>query len=428
LSGSKGAFTENLSGPDRDSNEQFVGDYKRSIFSGAVPEISTCPSNPFAADRRRIRPHDGNLLPHAPPNPSTRKARNQESLMTTWNLLATLSLCLAQLAGGNANAEPGDDYRLSGPAVHGNLAIYFVHGKSRGGPIPLTLAEALANKTIEVREIGQVNEVQDENTGGEEIFIQAGDIVKGGQQDRVLSVSILLKPHSGPLAIASFCVEQGRWSARGGEDMAKFSSANASLPSRAAKIEMAGKALPQIDGADAQTVGQRQREIWKSVSEIQGKLTSNLGAPVAAARSRTSLQLALENGGLERAQAAYLEALQPLGEKDDDIVGYVFAVNGKLNSADIYPSNGLFRKMWPKLLRASATEALSERDGAAEPAPPAAEASGFLASPRVAPGVEKNVGSAASIEMRESAKTLFMEAKPAAAPASAWVHRNYLAK
>jgi hypothetical protein len=349
--------------------------------------------------------------------------------MTTWNLLAAFSLCLAQLAGSGAHAETGDDYRLSGPAVHGNLAIYFVHGKSRGGPVPLTLAEALAKKTIEVREIGQVNELQVENTGSEEIFIQSGDIVKGGQQDRVLSVSLLLKPHSGPLAIASFCVEQGRWSARGGEDVAKFSSANASLPSRTAKIELAGGALPQTNGADTASVGKRQREIWKSVTEIQGKLSSNLGAPVAAAPSRTSLQLALENGGLERAQADYVKALQPPGEKDNDIVGYIFAVNGKLNSADIYPSNGLFRKMWPKLLRASATEALAERNGsAAEPAPPIAEASGFLASPSAAPGVAKNVGSGGSVEMRESAKTLFMEAKPAAAPASAWVHRNYLAK
>jgi hypothetical protein len=348
--------------------------------------------------------------------------------MSTWNLAAALWLCLAQLAGGSANAESGDDYRLSGPAVHGNLAIYFVHGKSRGGPIPLTLQEALAKKTIEVREIGQVNELQVENTGGEEIFIQAGDIVKGGQQDRVLSVSLMLKPHSGPLKIASFCVEQGRWSARGGEDVAKFSSANASLPSRAAKIEMAGTALPQIDGADAATVGQRQREIWKSVTEIQGKLTSNLGAPVAAPPSRTSLQLALENGGLERAQAEYVKALQPLGEKEADIVGYVFAVNGKINSADIYPSNGLFRKMWPKLLRASATEALGERNGSAEPAPPVAAASSFLASPSDARSVEKSAGTDGRIELRESAKTLFMEAKPAAAPASAWVHRNYLAK
>jgi len=349
--------------------------------------------------------------------------------MTTWNLLAAaLTLCLAQIVGASAHAETGDDYRLSGPAVHGNLAIYFVHGKSRGGPVPLTLAEALAKKTIAVREIGQVNELQIENTGGEEIFIQAGDIVKGGQQDRVLSVSLVLKPHSGPLKIASFCVEQGRWSARGGEDVKQFSSANASLPSRVAKIEMAGPAVPQIDGADAQTISKRQLGIWKSVADIQGKLTSNLGAPVAAAPSRTSLQLALENGGLERAQADYVKALQPLGEKDDDILGYVFAVNGKINSADIYPSNGLFRKMWPKLLRASATEALGERNGAAEPAPPVEAATGFLASPGDAPSVEKKAGTEGRIEMRESAKTLFMEAKPAAAPASAWVHRNYLAK
>jgi hypothetical protein len=351
--------------------------------------------------------------------------------MTTWNLLAAaLSLCLAQLAGSHAKAETGDDYRLSDPAVHGNLAIYFVHGKSRPGPVPLTLAEALAKKTIEVREIGQVNELQIENIGGEEIFIQAGDIVKGGQQDRVLSVSLVLKPHSGPLPIASFCVEQGRWSARGVEDVAKFSSANASLPSRTAKIEMAGAASPQIGGMDVPSVSTRQREIWKSVADIQGKLTSNLGAPVAAPPSRSSLQLALENGGLERAQSDYVKALQPLGEKDDDIVGYVFAVNGKLNSADIYPSNGLFRKMWPKLLRASATEALTERNGSAQqpPAPPVAEATSFLTSPSEARSSEKSVGAEGRVEMRESAKTLFMEAKPASAPASAWVHRNYLAK
>jgi hypothetical protein len=348
--------------------------------------------------------------------------------MTTWNLLAAaLSLCMAPFAGGGAHAETSDDYRLSGPAVHGNLAIYFVHGQSRTGPIPLTLAEALAKKTIEVREIGEVNELQVENKGAEEIFIQAGDIVKGGQQDRVLSVSLVLKPHSGPLKIASFCVEQGRWSARGLEDVAKFSSANAALPSRAAKVEMAG-VPPKTAGADAATVSTRQREIWKKVTEIQGKLSSSLGAPVAAAPSRTSLQLALETGGLERAQAEYLKELQPLGEKDADIVGYVFAVNGKINSADIYPSNGLFRKMWPKLLRASVTEALGERDGTAEPAPPVADANSFLASPADARTVEKDAGSGGHIEMRDSAKMLFMEAKPAAAPASAWVHRNYLAK
>ena len=349
--------------------------------------------------------------------------------MTQWNLLAAaVSLCLTPLVGGAAQAETVDSYRLSGPVVHGNLAIYFVHGESRSGPVPLTLAEALDKKTVEVREIGQVNELTIENKGNEEIFIQAGDIVKGGQQDRVLAVSLLLKPHSGALSITSFCVEQGRWSARGSEAVDKFSSANAALPSRSAKLDLAGAPASTAAAPEGASVGKRQQEIWKTVSEIQGKLTSNLSAPVAAPRSRTSLQLALENGGLERAQADYVQALQPLGEKDDDIVGYVFAINGKINSADIYPSNGLFRKMWPKLLRASVTEALGERDLPTAPPPPVATATSFLSTPVDAKTVEKGATAQGRLEMRDSATALFTQAKPAAAADGAWVHRNYLAK
>ena len=79
-------------------------------------------------------------------------------------------------------------------------------------------------------------------------------------------------------------------------------------------------------------------------------------------------------------------------------------------------------------MRASATEAMGERNGTAEPAPPVADATSFLATPKDAPSVEKSAGPGGRVEMRESAKMLYMEAKPAAAPASAWVHRNYLAK
>jgi hypothetical protein len=347
--------------------------------------------------------------------------------MSKWRLL-TLALSLALTASTAARAEPdaGDAYRVTGPAVHANLAIYFVHGQSRSGPVPLTLQEALGRKSIEIREVGHVNDVEIENTGNDEIFIQSGDIVKGGKQDRVLSVSLVLQPHSGPVSIASFCVEQGRWSARSGEDVAKFSSAASALPSRAAKIEMARSALPPARRPDAD-ISQRQQQIWKSVAEIKEKLSSNLGAPVAAPQSQTSLQLALENGGLGREQADYVKALQPLGEQDDDIVGYVFAVNGTLNSADIYPSNGLFRKMWPKLLRASATEAIGERSAHADPAPPTAAATGFLDSAKSARSVEASTPGNGHVTVGESAKALFTETRPAAAAPSAWMHRNYLA-
>ena len=52
---------------------------------------------------------------------------------------------------------------MSGPIVHDNLAIYFVHGQSAAGPVPLTLDEALAKGAVKVHETGSVNELAIEN-------------------------------------------------------------------------------------------------------------------------------------------------------------------------------------------------------------------------------------------------------------------------
>ena len=47
-------------------------------------------------------------------------------------------MLLAFVSPASSGAE---GVRLSGPVVHENLAIYFVHGPSAGGPVPLTLQE-----------------------------------------------------------------------------------------------------------------------------------------------------------------------------------------------------------------------------------------------------------------------------------------------
>src|SRR5262245_58361050 len=133
-------------------------------------------------------------------------------------------------------AQTPDPVRISGPVVHENLTVYFVHGPSAPGKVPLTLAEALARRSVIVRETGSVNELEVENVGIDEVFIQSGDIVKGGQQDRTLMVSLVLPPKSGRVPIASFCVEEGRWSARGREDVRSFTTASAALPSRELKL------------------------------------------------------------------------------------------------------------------------------------------------------------------------------------------------
>jgi hypothetical protein len=324
--------------------------------------------------------------------------------------------------------------RISGPHVHDNLAIYFVHGPSAGGPVPLTLTEAVAKGKVQVVETGQVNEIKIQNTGDEEVFIQAGDMVKGGRQDRVLVVSLLLPPRSGVVPIASFCVEPGRWSARGSEDPTRFTSASEAMPSRRALLIMAAptasadanaaRPAGNLQRHDGDT-GAKQRQVWDSVAKVQSELSAGLGSHVASPRSATSLQLSLEHAKLKEAQAAYIGALEARGLADGDAIGYIAAINGKTVSANIYPSNGLFRKMWAKQLAAVATEAIGARSGAAVPAPPVAAAQEFLAAAEKGTAQGRETAVKMFQETRDSAGALYNEAR---SPSGRWVHKNYLAK
>jgi hypothetical protein len=137
------------------------------------------------------------------------------------------------------------------------------------------------------------------------------------------------------------------------------------------------------------------------------------------------LQLSLENEKLTQARAAYRLALQTRGEADDDIVGYVFAVNGRISSADVYPSNALFRKMWPKQLAAGITEAIGAGSTKPAAAPSVDAVADFIASAEKAAPHEENVNALLHREVRDADKSLFVEARSAD---GAWVHRSYLAK
>jgi hypothetical protein len=343
-----------------------------------------------------------------------------------FTLAASSLAALAFGLGGTAAA--GEPTRISGPVVHENLAIYFIHGAVSNDRVPLTLEEAMAKGVVRVYETGSVNELDIENLGADEVFVQSGDIVKGGRQDRVLSVSLVLPSKSGRVPIASFCVEHGRWTARGKEDAQHFASATAALPSREAKMAMRAPPAPHSGyglTADVDTTGSRQQEVWRNVSKIQDKLSVNVGARVASPTSMSSLQLSLENEKLKVALAAYVKALEPSGLEDSDIVGYAFAINGKINSADTYPSNGLFRKMWHKLLSATATEAIGEKSSAVVP-PPAIEAvTAFIAAAEQGAASEKPLTERVRLETRDADKAVYFEAKRAD---GSWFHRNYLAK
>jgi hypothetical protein len=343
-----------------------------------------------------------------------------------------VGFCVALLTVGSP-VLAADEMRVSGPIGHKNLAIYFVHGSAAKSVVPASLAEALASGRVKVRETGTVNELTVENVSDDEVFIQAGDIVKGGRQDRVLSVDLLLPPRSGQVSIAAFCVESGRWSARGGEDARQFSAAGSAMPSHDAKVAMrayiaaapsSGAEQPNSANPSRGDTGSRQQQIWATVEKTQDQLARSVGAPVAAPASPSSLQLSLENEKLKAAQDAYLRAVQGRS-LDDDVVGYVVAINGKISGGDSYASPILFRQMWPKLLAASVTEAIGQKN-AQEATPPSAETVlAFLKAAESAPESERVLNSSARLATRDGDGLLFAETRRAS---GGWVHRNYLAK
>ena len=289
-----------------------------------------------------------------------------------------------------ALAAAAEARTVSGPYDHGNLSIYLIHRDgSEGGAAPLSLEEALRRGLIEIEETGHVTELLARNVGDEAVFIQSGDVLKGGRQDRVIAVSTVVAPHSGVVPLDVWCVEAGRWSARDHEDSSRFSVSSVRLPSLSAAFAIQGGS------------GYGQDNVWAMVEDIQVGLSRSLEVDVRDERSSTSLQLTLENDGLRSALTPYDDSLGNLPGKHPDAVGYVFAVDGRIVGGEEFSSAGLFRSVWARQLQAATTEALVNGNTIYRTPPEVVEIEAFL-------------DAALATEVRDAGDR--------------WVHRTYLAQ
>lgn len=257
--------------------------------------------------------------------------------------------CIALLA--LATTLPAAEPTISGPVTHANLSVFFLHGKDTlpPGQKLLTLQEALDQKKLVVNETSNVNQLSVENVTSDcSVFIQSGDIVKGGKQDRLMAVDMIVPPKSGILPIGSFCCESGRWTKRGSEEAGRFGSSNAQAANKDVKLAL--------------NAARDQGTVWEKVREAQMKLSKNVGKTVASSASPTSYQLTLEDKDLLAKLDAYVKALKSAPDGKDDVLGFVIVINGKVEGADLYGSNELFKKLWPKLINGAAVDALAEFD------------------------------------------------------------------
>jgi hypothetical protein len=238
------------------------------------------------------------------------------------------------------------DVKISGPFEHTNLGVFLIHGPDKlKGKAFLTLHEALANNQAVVHDRGMVVV---ENRSDTPVFIQSGDIVKGGNQDRTIEYDQLLPPRSGEITVHANCVEQGRSFPRGFESAQQFLTAAEQLPTRSLRLA---------------NLRNSQGDVWSGVQLTQSNLARSVGVSVQSPVSATSLQLTLENERVLGEIYKYLNKLTPNIQDKKDVIGFAVAVNGKLQSADVYASAELFRKLQLKLLRAAAIQALAERSG-----------------------------------------------------------------
>jgi len=225
------------------------------------------------------------------------------------------------------------------PKQSGGLQVF---GLSHVQPASLeyrTLDEALAQSLLEVTEMtegGSVPTLKLVNKSDGRVFLMAGEQLIGAKQNRVLNTSLMVAAHS-EIPIPVSCVEQSRWSYRS----RSFGSHGTSSHSKLRKVlcetvtsSYASTSMPTSD----------QGRVWGEVSRKLGAMGSH------------SDTMALEQAYTDT--KTDLDVFENALTVPEGAMGVVFALHGKIVGLDLFDQAGTLQKLWPKLLRAYAMDAM----------------------------------------------------------------------
>ena len=242
-------------------------------------------------------------------------------------------MCAFGVVGGGAGADEGvglsPGQKMLAPITFRQLAIFPVIQTAVGVDKTqyMTLSEGLSHKLVAVSEVGgggSVNTLLVTNKSERPLLILGGEVVLGGQQDRILGQDTIIPAHE-QMRVQVFCVEHGRWS--GGR---QFSAAQGMADT---KIRVRAKYR-----AD-------QSQVW---AEVAKKNAEHGVAPSTG----TYRNLAAGDDGrkaLGPYRAAVGGALGKLPDKDK-VVGVIAAVNGRVTSVELFARPELFAAYRDKLL------------------------------------------------------------------------------
>jgi hypothetical protein len=310
-----------------------------------------------------------------------------------WGTICAVPVFLLAAALGRGNGNAGEtspiasQYKVLESISHGDLTIFpVVAAKAHDASEFLTLDEGIRSGEVIVAEVGnlhgmirrrpdnqpfypgaQVNRLVLVNNSKRPLILLAGEVVTGGKQDRLVGKDRIVPAESDPVDLSVFCVEHGRWV----ENSSKFDS-HASVM---AQPSVRKKAMVDAD----------QQKVWDEVSNARTNMAARI-APSAsptinghepvfigggtgyAARElagTTSYAKTIENSAVKQQvdaitapmEKSYQSVIKQL--RNQDAVGVVVAVKGRIVWADIFASSALLGKYWPKLLQSYAAESLT---------------------------------------------------------------------
>jgi hypothetical protein len=351
-------------------------------------------------------------------NENLRRHNVSAMTMRRLGLLAAWVALLVQSGVALAAGAKAVPLRLSPPHRHQNLAIFLVHGGSTIKAEFLTLDQAIAQGKVVVHETGKVNSLAIENRSDRPVYIQSGDIVRGGKQDRSLADDYLIAARTNVPSVAAYCVDYGRWSGRDGDRADVFASSTDRVVGRRMKLAVA-----------ARNPEQSQAMLWSEAEENLKKLSQTLGTDVKVENDDSlSMQRTLEHARVRSAVEAYVAKLEKITEVEADVIGYAAVINGQVSCADVYGSKQLFKAMWPRLLRSVAAEAAAERTNSASAFASDGRVLAVMRDAEKAKQAARRDYGKLSVTIFESKDNVLIETREERVAPGGFLHRTYLPK
>jgi hypothetical protein len=217
-----------------------------------------------------------------------------------------------------------------------NLSVYPVYSGSLDPEQVVkglkTLQEALTEGIVDIKETGVVKQLTLVNKSKEfKILIMAGDIVKGGAQNRVINASMVIDEEA-TVTVPTTCVQQHRWNV-GAKDAQLFKDV-ISMPmnmERAHGLSLKDEAIKMLAQNCAPKYAADQGEIWGATKAYLCSAGS-----IDATNDLTSAYMVKEEDINE-----YKEAFKDKLPKDKGLIGVVLHV-GKVTKVDICVDNEMF--------------------------------------------------------------------------------------